>query len=162
MRKSMNKSELTQITADILEAFNAHDEARMRAYYADDAVFQAPGDVRLQGPAAPVPYVMAWLSAFPDAHIVLHNRIVGDDWVAEEFTFEGTHQAPMASPTGMIPATHRRLSARGIQVFRFVNGKVAAENLYFDQVQVLTQLGLMPTPAQAPAASTSTIAAASA
>jgi hypothetical protein len=32
-------------------------------------------------------------------------------------------------------------------MFRVSGGKIVEEHLYFDQVQVLTQLGLMPEPA---------------
>jgi ketosteroid isomerase-like protein len=32
-------------------------------------------------------------------------------------------------------------------MFRVRDGKIVEEHLYFDQVQVLTQLGLMPEPA---------------
>jgi hypothetical protein len=46
-----------------------------------------------------------------------------------------------------IPATNRSLSGRGLQMFRVSGGKIVEEHLYFDQVQVLTQLGLMPEPA---------------
>lgn len=35
--------------AKAVEAFNSHDRERLRKVYAADAVFEAPGDVRLQG-----------------------------------------------------------------------------------------------------------------
>ncbi len=47
-----------QVAADALEAFNAHDEARIRGTYADDVVFEAPGGVRTEGFDAAV--VMPW------------------------------------------------------------------------------------------------------
>ena len=37
-----------QIAAEAVQAFNAHDEAGIRATYADDVVFEAPGDVRIE------------------------------------------------------------------------------------------------------------------
>jgi len=36
-----------------------------------------------------------------------------------------------------------------VQVLRVEDGKVAEARLYYDQVQVMTQLGLMPEPATA-------------
>ncbi len=133
-----------QVAAEALEAFNAHDERRMRAVYADDAVLEAPGDARLEGGDAAVAYAMAWLNAFPDATVTVHSEIVDGDWIAQRFTFEGTHEATLHGADGDIPATHRHLKGRGIQVFEVKAGKIAEEHLYFDQVQVLTQLGLMP------------------
>jgi hypothetical protein len=41
------------------------------------------------------------------------------------------------------------LNARGVQIFRVEGEAVADTRLYFDQVQVMTQLGLMPEPATA-------------
>jgi steroid delta-isomerase-like uncharacterized protein len=132
-----------------LDAFNAHDAERIRALYAEDAVFTAPGEVELKGPDAITEYAMSWLRAFPDARISVQLTLEDGSSVAERITFEGTHTDTLAGPDGDIPATHRRLSGRGLEVFRIEGGKIAEEHLYFDQVQVLTQLGLMPAPAMA-------------
>lgn len=138
-----------RVAADFMDAFNAHDEERIRQLNAENAVFEAPGDIRLEGRDAATEYAMAWLRAFPDARTTIENEIVSGDWVAQEFTFEGTHEATLAGPGGEIPATHRHLKGRGVQVFRVEGDKVADTRLYFDQVQILTQLGLMPERAMA-------------
>jgi hypothetical protein len=52
------------------------------------------------------------------------------------------------SPVGEIPATHEQLEGGG-QIFRVDGEAVADTRLYFDQVQVMTQLGLMPEPTAA-------------
>jgi steroid delta-isomerase-like uncharacterized protein len=143
--------EARRVAEEFVEAFNAHDEARMHGLDADDVVFEAPGDVKLVGPDATTEYAMAWLRAFPDARITVHNAIAADDWSVQEFTFEGTHDDTLVGPAGEIPATHRRLTGRGVQVIRAQDGKIADVRLYFDQVQVLTQLGLMPAAAGATA-----------
>lgn len=132
-----------------LDAFNAHDEQRMRALTAENAIFEAPGDVKLEGGDATTEYAMAWLNAFPDARITVHNELVAGDWVVQEFTFTGTHESTLMSPVGEIPATHKTLNGRGVQIFRVEEEAVADTRLYFDQVQVMTQLGLMPEPATA-------------
>ncbi len=136
-----------QVAAEALEAFNAHDDARMRATYAEEVVFEAPGDVRTEGVDATVGYAMAWLTAFPDAKLTVHDEIYDGEWGVQRITFNGTHQDTLSGPGGDVPATNRRLSGRGLQMFRVHDGKIVEEHLYFDQVQVLTQLGLMPEPA---------------
>jgi len=138
-----------QVAAEALEAFNAHDEARFRATYADDVVFEAPGEVRTEGADATVEYAMAWLTAFPDAKLTIHEEIFDGEWGVQRFTFNGTHQDTLSGPGGDIPATNRHLTGRGLQMFRVRDGKIVEEHLYFDQVQVMTQLGLMPEPATA-------------
>jgi len=135
--------------AQFIDAFNAHDEERIRSLNAESVVFEAPGDVHLEGREAATQYAMEWLNAFPDARINVHQEIVAGDWVVQEFSFEGTHTAPMHGPTGEIPATHRSLNGRGVQIFKVEGDVVVDTRLYFDQVQVMTQLGLMPEPATA-------------
>lgn len=141
-------SDAREFAARFLEAFNAHDEERIRALLAEDSLIEAPGDVRVKGRDAVTGYTMGWLNAFPDARMTVHNEIVDGDWVAQRFTFEGTHDAVLTSPAGNIPPTGRRLAGRGVQLVRIAGDALAETQLYFDQVQVMTQLGLMPEPAQ--------------
>jgi predicted ester cyclase len=138
-----------QVGADFVAAFNDHDENRIRELNSENTIFEGPGDVHLEGREAATQYAMAWLNAFPDARLTIKNELVAGDWVAQEFTFEGTHEGVLTGPAGEIPATGRRLQGRGVQVFRVEGDAVADTRLYFDQVQVLTQLGLMPEPAPA-------------
>ena len=121
----------------------------MRNLDRDDVSFEGPGDVSLTGPDATTAYAMAWIHAFPDARMNVHQTIVGDGWAVQEFTFEGTHEDTLSGPGGEIPATHRHLSGRGVQIMKVEDGKIADVRLYFDQVDVLTQLGVMPAAAGA-------------
>jgi steroid delta-isomerase-like uncharacterized protein len=149
VQEEIEMADVKQVATEFVDAFNAHDEERMRKLNAEDTVLEAPGDVRLEGADAATQYAMAWLNAFPDARITVHNELIAGDWVAQEFTFEGTHQATLTTPAGDVPATNRELSGRGVQVFRVDGDTVAETRLYFDQVEVMTQLGLMPEPAAA-------------
>lgn len=137
-----------ETAAKFVDAFNAHDEARLRELNAENAVFEAPGDVRVEGREATTQYAMAWLNAFPDARLTINNELVSGDWVVQEFTFEGTHEGTLNSPAGEIPPTGRQLKGRGVQIIRVEGDTAADTRLYFDQVQVMTQLGLMPEAAQ--------------
>ena len=132
-----------------IDAFNAHDEERIRELNGENAVFEAPGEVKVEGRDASAEYAMGWLRAFPDARFTVHNEFAAGDWVVQEFTFTGTHDGTLRSPAGEIPATHKTLNGRGVQIFRVEGETVADTRLYFDQVQVMTQLGLMPEPATA-------------
>jgi steroid delta-isomerase-like uncharacterized protein len=126
------------------DAFNAHDEAALRACYADDAVFTAPGGVELKGPEAVAEWNMAWLNAFPDARANTTNRIVSGEWAAQQATFTGTHTETLASPDGDVPATNKTVTGRAAEVLRVVDGKIVEDHLYFDQMEIFTQLGLVP------------------
>jgi steroid delta-isomerase-like uncharacterized protein len=140
----------TKSVADAsVRTFNDHDEAGIRALYSDDAVIEAPGGVHVEGRDASTEYVLVWQRAFPDATLTVHEEVIARDTAVHEFTFEGTHTDTLAGPAGDLPATNRRLVGRGAEIIRVEDGKIASFHLYFDQVDVLTQLGLMPTPATA-------------
>ena len=84
-----------EIGARFVEAFNAHDENGIRELNGENVVFEAPGDVQLEGREATTQYALAWLGAFPDARLVVHNELAAGDWVVQECTFEGTHEGTL-------------------------------------------------------------------
>jgi steroid delta-isomerase-like uncharacterized protein len=140
-------ADVREVAKQFVDAFNAHDEGRIRELNSENTVFEGPGDVELQGRDPATAYAMAWLNAFPDARIKVNNELIDGDWITQEFTFTGTHEDTLSSPNGDIPATHKKLTGRGVQVLRVEGETIADTRLYFDQVQVRTQLGLMPEPA---------------
>src|SRR5687767_12200658 len=95
-----------------LDAFNAHDEAGIRAHTGENTVFQGPAGVRLEGADASVAYAMSWLNAFSNARIDVETVVADGDWVAMMGTFRGTHDGTLASPQGDVPATGRSLEGR--------------------------------------------------
>lgn len=140
----------TKSVADAaITTFNDHDENAIRALYAENAVFEAPGGVHVEGQDACAEYVLVWQRAFPDARLIVHGEVIAGDTAVHEFTFEGTHTDTLTSPGGDIPATNRHLTGRGTEIIRVADGKIASFHLYYDQVDVLSQLGLMPEPATA-------------
>ena len=141
-------ADLTAIAAENVAAVNAHDADRIRATYADDAVLVAPG-ARIEGGAEATEYVMVWARAFPDMHQTVVNELTVGDWIVQEFTVTGTHTGTLTSPDGDIPPTNRNATTRGVQLQRIADGKIAEEHVYFDELQLLEELGLLPEPAAA-------------
>ena len=136
------------LAAKYNQAFNSHDETALGSLIAPDARFSAPGDVRLQGKDAVIGYTNGWMKALPDAKITVTHEIVSAPWVVQEFTFEGTHKAPLTGPMGTIAATNRKVSGQCVSITRYENDLAVEGRLYFDMVQLLTQLGVMPVPAK--------------
>jgi predicted ester cyclase len=140
-------AEARDTAARFITAFNGHDENAIRSLNAPNARFEAPGDVHLEGRDAATGYAMAWLNGFPDAKMtVLHEHVSGPV-VVQECTFQGTHTAPLVSAGSTIPATGKKVAARCVQIGRYENGLVAETHLYYDQAELLSQLGLTPEPA---------------
>jgi ketosteroid isomerase-like protein len=60
--------------------------------------------------------------------------------------FSGTNDGPLTGPDGShIPATGRQVSAPFSGLHTVHDGRIISTRLYFDQLDMLTQLGLMPT-----------------
>jgi steroid delta-isomerase-like uncharacterized protein len=128
-------------------AFNAHDEHALHAVHADDIKFNAPGGFKATNAKDATAYAMTWLKAFPDGKMKVRSEIISGPWVVQEVEMEGTHTAPLESPTGTIPATHKKVVGYGVQLLRVQDGKIAEARVYFDQLDQMSQLGLIPTPA---------------
>lgn len=136
--------------ARFIKAFNAHDVDAMRWLMHPNARFAAPGNVHLRGVEA-TGYAIKWLNACPDGKLTVTHELVIGEWVVGEVLFEGTHQGPLDSPVGVIPATGKRLAITAVMITRYESGLALDARICFDQVDVLTQLGAMPTLAAAAA-----------
>jgi predicted ester cyclase len=135
-----------ELAAAANDAFNNHDLERLRSLVAEDVITEAPGDVRREGADAALGYIGWWLSAFSDARLVIRRRYADADTVVTEHVFQGTHDGPLSIPGGEIPATDRRVSGRGCLVASFAAGRAIEEHYYFDQLELLRQLGVIAAP----------------
>jgi steroid delta-isomerase-like uncharacterized protein len=139
-------SEAKRVLEQAIERWNATDRDGWAALYTDDVVYEAPGGARISGLAdLKEQYFDALVTAAPDRasrDVVLFAE---GDHVVEEARYTGTHTGTWRSPDGVeIPATGRSLDFPFVGVFRVENGKISAIRIYYDQIEVLTQLGLMP------------------
>ena len=129
-----------------IKAFNAHDMEALARDAAPDIEATAPGDIKLKGPQAVKEFNQGWVTAFPDARVEVKNLFVQGNHVIVEGTFSGTHNGPLKTPMGDLPATGRKTKGDFIQIFDVDRGLVKRDHLMFDQVQLMTQLGLTPSP----------------
>jgi len=139
--------EVKDTTDRFVAAFNAHDEHALLALHADDIKFNAPGGFKATNAKDATAFAMTWLNAFPNGKMTVRTEITSGPWVVQEVAMEGTHTAPLQSPTGPIPATHKKVTGYGVQLLRVENGKIAEARIYFDQLDQMSQLGLIPAPA---------------
>ncbi len=127
-----------------IKAFNAHDAEALARLTAGDAEFAAPGGVQLRGPQPIKEFNQNWFSAFPDAKVTVQNIQALRACVVVEGTFNGTHAGLLKTPMGDVPPTGRKLKGTFVQVVQVDRGQISSNHLYYDQVQVMTQLGVMP------------------
>ena len=125
-----------------IAAFNAQDPD---AYpWTDDIELVPPGADRLQGRGQVLGFTRVFWEAFPDARIEI-VRFIGEGTTgAAEGRFSGTHTGTLRAPTGEIPPTERRVELAWMAMYEFAGDNLASEHLYFDQAEMLGQLGLIP------------------
>ncbi|MXN17769.1 ketosteroid isomerase [Pseudooceanicola sp. GBMRC 2024] len=68
--------------------------------------------------------------AFPDIHREIFRLDVTGDTVVAELAIRGTHLGPLMTPAGALPATGKVIDVPCCDVFRMVDGKVAAFHCY--------------------------------
>lgn len=133
-----------KLALSFIDGFNAHDLSSWAAQLADDFTAEYPGAPSLNREVARL-YNEAFLPAFPDIHFDVIRTIANGDCVVTHWTATGTHSGPLATMSGQtIPPTNRRGTVRGVLITEIKDGKIASERTYWDQVSLLTQLGLMP------------------
>ena len=99
--------------------------------------------------------IRAWIDpfdrAFPDFSHELTRVVEDEDAAYAEGVFRGTHTGPLPTPQGDVPATGREVSFRFALVVsgNLESGQASSVNVYFDQLEFLGQLGLLPEPAVA-------------
>ena len=144
--------DLKEIAARSLAAFNSHDAEALSTLEDPNVVatFPSPtGRSEARGREASKAYNQSWFSAFPDAKTTVINEVIGEQSIVQEGTFTGTNTGAWKSEAADMPATGKTVKGDYCLVATVKDGLIVASHLYFDQVQLMTQLGLMPVPAGA-------------
>jgi steroid delta-isomerase-like uncharacterized protein len=126
------------------EAFNAQDADARLANLTTDTQVTLPGGTTLSGPEQVVAIARSFWEALPDGRISSENEVAAGDTVVTEGTLTGTHSGTFRSPQGDIPASGNLVTLRYVSVKQIRDDKVAAERLYFDQLEFLQQIGALP------------------
>ena len=130
------------------QAWRARDPEAFASTYSEDAVMTGPGGMELHGRDGAKQFMAGWCEAVPDNDVEIVREHVCGSVVVQEGTFMGTHTGNLTAPDGqVVPPTGRSIRAPYVEVFELDGDHVVADRLYFDQVELLTQLGLMPAPA---------------
>lgn len=141
--------EATAVIQRLLELWNAHDKEGTVSLFDGGVELEGPGGVRLQGRDGWRQFYDLWTDAFPDNQV--REMVVrgGGDLATQEGHFTGTHTGTLHAPQGDISPTGRKVDIRYVGVQTVSGGLITSFHLYFDQAEMLTQLGLMPAAAAA-------------
>ena len=127
-----------------IEVFNERDDAAEADVRAQDYVAYAPASLEPEplDSEAWARFLSRFVVAFPDLHLTVEDAVGEGDLVAQRVHFAGTHTGEFQG----LPPTHRKVTFSGLELNRFVDGRVAEHWFQMDSLTLLQQLGLAVVP----------------
>ena len=133
------------ILDQVTQAAMTGDVETLRGLYAEDAVIETPDQGTITGREAILEWISGFQKAFPDLTYEPVNEYEIGNTAIDEGAVSGTHTGPLETPTGeSVPPTGKRVRLRETDLATVENGKVTSHRFYFDQMELLAQLGLAP------------------
>jgi steroid delta-isomerase-like uncharacterized protein len=127
------------------DAFNHRNFEAMTEQYADSIAwtdhsqgrtFRTPHEFKDD-------FLPGWVEASSNIRITGARYLDAGQTVVCTFTVAGTHDGPL----GPFPATGKQFALPLCEMWHFdSSGRVVGGDLFYDQVSLLTQLGMMPHP----------------
>ncbi len=132
-----------EIVEDIYRGLETHDLERVTRHFAENAVWELPLGVTLNGREEIRQFLTAWVQAFPDLDADIQSVAESGDRVFVEFIGHGTHSGPLALPQGSLPPTGRKLVNFVCDVLQFdTEHHLVRARTYFDGAELMRQLGI--------------------
>jgi len=111
------------------------------APYAEDAEISDPTG-KYKGKAQILQSFKVWKTAFPQGTGTVLNQIAMGDHVTSEVVFKSTHTGPLVSPTGTIAPTNKPVELKAVLLTTFRDGLIQRERTFYDQADLMRQLGI--------------------
>jgi predicted ester cyclase len=111
--------------------------------FADDAEFIAPGG-QASGRDDVISFLGVFTEALPDLRLEVRQLVTDGSAAAAEGTLSGTHDGVLHAPDGDVAPTGRPVELRWAAVYATDGDTLKSEHLFFDQMDFLGQLGLLP------------------
>ena len=124
-------------------AYNDKNWDAAKAAVTPDVVYDEVATQRkVQGVDQVLDLWKGWATAFPDSKASFDQAYVSGDRVVLEITWRGTHQGPLTTPKGSIPATGKKIELRACVVCELSGEKTSLQRQYFDLATMLQQIGV--------------------
>ncbi len=129
-----------QLMRGFADVWTSKDLAQIEVLYAEDAVFEdVPDGVEYRGHEEIKASLADDFSAVPDVKVEVVSMFVAGNRGALEWIWSGTQTQDYP---GLLPATGKAFSVRGVSLFEFENGKIKRHLDYYDAAGFLHQLGV--------------------
>jgi SnoaL-like polyketide cyclase len=131
------------------DSWNAQDLQTFRKYHAKDCVVRWPNQPPTLGVDAHEQEAIAFFKMFPDQHLINnpYKIMLGQgEWTCTVADFTGTMKGPMTMPDGtVVSPTNKKFHIDFCTVARWnAQGQIVEENLFYDLMGMLKQIGVMP------------------
>lgn len=121
------------------EAINSGNLEALREYFAADVEDHDPAPNQKKGPQGFIDFFTEFRTAFPDLKIAVDHIVSDEKNVAFAYTITGTQKGPFQG----IPATGRKIKARGMQIGLYnQNGQIVERWGSSDEAGIMQQLGV--------------------
>jgi steroid delta-isomerase-like uncharacterized protein len=124
------------------EVINRRNLAAADEIVAEDFVELDPLPGQEQGREGLKQVIAMLIAAFPDFWWTVEEQIAEGDKVVSRFIWSGTHKGDFMG----IPPTGSQVTVQGVAIDRVVEGKFVESRILMDNLGMMQQLGVIPTP----------------
>ncbi|GAA3147902.1 ester cyclase [Streptomyces rectiviolaceus] len=137
-----------EVMDQFTEALTGTGDSKARTIaecFASDALAVTPDQGEIRGRENIVEYLLELVEAVPDATFESEYKHEAGNTAIDEGFLSGTNTGPVVLPSGeTLPATGKEVRLRGCDTATVEDGQIVSYRLYFDQMDFLGQLGLLP------------------
>jgi hypothetical protein len=131
------------------DSWNGQDLQTFRKYHTKDCIVRWPNQPPTHGIDAHEQEAIAFFKTFPDQHLINNPykiNVAQGEWTCTVADFRGTMTGPMTMPGGtVIQPTNKSFHVDFCTIARWnEQGQIVEENLFYDLMGMLKQIGLMP------------------
>ncbi len=125
----------------IFDTFSTGNSDSLGIYMKDNYVeHQGVPEIKTTGIQGFKDITTYYRTAFPDFKVTTMSMVAEGDLVAVMYNTKATNSGPI----GAMPATNKPVDFSGVDIFKFADGKVVEHWGYFEELKMMSQLGLMP------------------
>jgi len=141
----MSAKDLKALTRRLFEEWSKGKMAAMAVadeLCATNIVLHSATGIDIRGLKDLKQFVGALCDAFPDVHFTIDDVVAEGDKVVVRYTWTGTNKGGFMG----IPPTNKKMTMWEIQMAKVVGGKMVEVWSRSDNMGIMQQLGVMPTP----------------
>ncbi len=140
----MSEQDNLNIVRKVIDALNNRNADASVQYFAPNAKGMVPDQPEALTRDQIRDYNQRFFRAVPDLHFDIKDLLAQGDKAVVSWIARGTHKGPLDLPGGgVIPATNKQIHEPGVTIVEFRDGMITRQDVYWDQVTFLTQIGLL-------------------